>query len=109
MAWKPKKKPKVLSREEQANIKEKLNIYKKFFKPLKGEIIFKRKESSQEWVQTARYFSEDDMKKDAIEIVNILNSIRSKKTWEIVSERIVGKEVESNEDDNNKQEMTKDV
>ena len=69
---------------------------------MKGEIVFKRKGSSQEWVQTARYFSEDDMKKDAVEIVNILNSIKNKKTWEIASKRIVGKEVENDDEDKNK-------
>lgn len=103
MAFKSKrKKPPVLSKEEQAYVQEKLNAYKKFFKPLKGEFIYKVEGSKQEVVATARYCTEDDIRKDAEETVARMNELSSKKDvgkhWILVSWRVVSKS-ESPDDD----------
>ena len=99
MAWKPKKKPKPLSKEEQAFVQEKLNAYKKFFKPLKGEIIYKVEGSSQEVVATARYYTEYDVKKDAEDIVACMNALsKGSKRWVLVNAKVIGKD--EAEDDN---------
>lgn len=103
MTWKPKKKPKPLSREEQVYVQEKLNAYKKFFKPLKGEIIYKVEGSSQEVVATARYYTEDDIKKDAEEIVARMNELsKGEKKWVLVSAKSIGREELDHEEDASK-------
>ena len=91
MAFKKRKKPLVLSKEEQAHVQERLNACKKFFKPLKGEFIYKRDGGLQEVVATARYYTEDDIKKDAEETVARMNSLGKGKHWSLVSWRIVSK------------------
>lgn len=97
--WKNKqKKPIELSAEEKEHLKKALEIYKKFFKPLKGEIIVKKDGCDQPWVMTARYFTEDDMKKDAKKIVQALDSASGKKCWKISSAKIVQKIDEKNND-----------
>lgn len=105
MAFQKKKKPPVLSKEEQAYVQEKLNAYKKFFKPLKGEFIYKRDGSSQEVVATARYYTEEDIKKDAEDTVERMNKLDKEKHWSLVSWRVVSKstieEAEAEEDKSN--------
>lgn len=107
MAFQKKKKPPILSKEEQAYVQEKLNAYKKFYKPLKGEFIYKRDGSSQEVVSIARYYTEDDIKKDAEDTVARMNELDKGKHWSLLSWRIVSKstveeaEVEEKRDENN--------
>jgi hypothetical protein len=72
-------------------VQEKLNAYKKFFKPLKGEFIYKRDGSSQEIVATARYYTEEDIKKDAEDTVARMNKLDKEKHWSLVSWRVVSK------------------
>ena len=91
MAFQKRKKPPVLSKEEQAYVQEKLNAYKKFFKPLKGEFIYKRDDCPQEVVATARYYTEDDIKKDAEETVARMNKLDKGKHWSLLSWRVVSK------------------
>ena len=91
MAFQKKKKPPVLSKEEQAYVQEKLNAYKKFYKPLKGEFIYKRNGSSQEVVATARYYTKEDIKKDAEATVARMNEHDKGKHWSLVSWRTVSK------------------
>ena len=97
MAFQRKKKPPVLSKEEQAYVQEKLNVYKKFFKPLKGEFIYKRDGSSQEVVATARYHTEEDLKKDAEDTVTRMNQLDKENHWSLLSWRVVSKS--SSDDD----------
>jgi len=92
MAYVQKKKPPILSKEEQSYIQEKLNSYKKFFKPLKGEIVYKREDISQECVLTARYYTEEDLQKDAKDIVDKMNAIDIGKKWILISAKVIGKE-----------------
>ena len=74
MAWKPKK-PVVLSPEERAYVQKKLEDYKnKFFKPIKGEFIYKIEGFPEEIAATARYFTEEDLKNDAEETVARMNA-----------------------------------
>lgn len=91
MAFKKKKKPPVLSREDQESIKERLEATKRFFKPLKGEFIYKKDGSKQEVVETARYYKEEDIKKDAEETVARMNALDNGKHWILVSWRVVSK------------------
>lgn len=105
MAFQKKKKPPVLSKEEQAYVQEKLNAYKKFYKPLKGEFIYKRVGSSQEVVATARYYTEEDIKKDAEDTVAKMNKLDKEKHWTLLSWRVVSKstmeEAEEKRDEDN--------
>jgi len=97
MAFKKKKKPPVLSKEDQEEIRERLNASKRFFKPLRGEIIYKRDGSSQDVVATARYYTEEDIEADAKRIVDSLNSINNGKHWSVISWRVLGNEMPTNE------------
>lgn len=113
MAFKAKrKKPPVLSKEDRAYVQEKLNVYKKFFKPLKGEFIYKVEGSKQEVVATARYYTEADIKKDAEETVARMNGLSRKKDdgrhWILVSWRVIGKS-ESPDDDTQAKENTNEA
>ena len=106
MAWKPKKKHKPLSYNEQQFVKKLIeDAKKKSFKPIKGEVACVSNVSGQQYVQTARYFTEDDLQKDAEDIVNKLNGVgNGKKKWKLVSAKVLGKDVsqdngeESNEE-----------
>lgn len=103
MAFQKKKKPPILSKEEQAYVQEKLNAYKKFFKPLKGEFIYKRDGCSQEVVAIARYYTEEDIKKDAEDTVERMNELDKEKHWSLVSWRVVSKStIEEAESEENK-------
>ena len=105
MSFQKRKKPPVLSKEEQAYVQEKLNDYKKFFKPFKGEFIYKRDDCSQEVVATARYYTEENIKKDAEDMVERMNKLDKDKHWSLVSWRVVSKstieEVEAEENKSN--------
>lgn len=89
--YQKKKKPRPLTKEEQAYVDEKLNAYKKFFKPLKGEIVYKRDDCSQEVVFTARYDTEDDIKHAGEEAVARMNELDSGKHWSLMSWRVLSK------------------
>lgn len=91
MAFQKKKKPPVLSREEQESIRKRLEDSKRFFKPVKGEFTFKNDESSQEVVETGRYYLEEDIKKTAEERVAEMNKASSKH-WSLISWRVLGRE-----------------
>ena len=90
MAWKPKK-PVVLSPEERAYVQKKLEDYKKFFKPIKGEFIYKIEDYPQEVVATARYYTEEDIKKDAENTIARMNANDKEHRWTLVSWRVVNK------------------
>ena len=92
MAWNQKKKPVELSAAEKEYVRRKLEEYKtKFFKPIKGEIIYKIKGSKQEVVETARYKTEDEIAEDAKKIVERMNSNdKEKRHWVLVSAKAVG-------------------
>jgi len=98
MAFQKKKKPPVLSKEEQAYVQEKLNVYKKFFKPLKGEFVYKRDDCSQEVVATARYYTEEDIKKDAEDTVARMNELDKGKHWSLLSWRVISKSTGDDEE-----------
>lgn len=98
MAFQKRKKPPVLSKEEQAYVQEKLNAYKKFYKPLKGEFIYKRDGSSQEVVSIARYYTEDDIKKDAEDTIARMNELDKGKHWSLLSWRVVSKSASDDEE-----------
>ena len=89
--YQKKKKPRPLTKEEQAYVDEKLNVYKKFFKPLKGEFIYKRDDCSQDVVFTARYDTEDDIKRAGEEMVAKMNELDPEKHWSLVSWRVLSK------------------
>lgn len=99
MAFQKKsKKAPVLSKEEQAYVQEKLNAYKKFFKPLKGEFIYKRDDCNQEVVATARYYTEEEIKKDAEDTVARMNTLDPEKHWSLISWRVVSKDSQDEEE-----------
>ena len=98
MAFQKKKKPPVLSKEEQAYVQEKLNAYKKFFKPLKGEFIYKRDDCPQEVVATARYYTEEDIKKDAEDTVARMNGLDKGKHWSLLGWRVISKSTSDDEE-----------
>lgn len=103
MTFQKKKKPPVLSKEEQAYVQEKLNAYKKFFKSLKGEFIYKQDGCSQEVVATARYYTEEDIRKDAEDTIANMNKLDKEKHWSLVSWRVVSKStIEEAEAEENK-------
>ena len=101
MAWKPKKKTPELSYAEKQYVKMKLEEYKtKFFKPIKGQIIYKADECSQEIVETARYYTEEELYADAKRIVDSMNkNDREKRHWVLVSAKVIGKETIKDEDE----------
>ena len=101
MGWKPKKKQIVLSKEEQDYVKMKLEESKKLFKPLKGEIVIKRDDCSQPWSLTARYFTEDDLEKDAKDIVARLDRLDESHHWKVISTKIIRRIVVDEEDKEN--------
>lgn len=107
MTFKKKKKPPVLSKADQEEIRTRLDASKRFFKPLRGEIIYKRDGSMQDVVATARYYTEEDIKIDAESIVSKLNSLNNGKHWSIISWRVLGNEMSNNEnqEENNDKEI----
>lgn len=100
MAWKPKKKAPELSYAEKQYVKMKLEEYKtKFFKPIKGQIIYKADGCSQEIVETARYYTEDELYADAKRIVDSMNkNDKEKRHWVLISAKVIDKTTIKNEE-----------
>ena len=104
MAWKPKKKAPELSYAEKQYVKMKLEEYKtKFFKPIKGQIIYKADGCNQEIVETARYYTEDELYADAKRIVDSMNkNDKEKRHWVLVSVDVIGRsKIEDESESNN--------
>ena len=99
MTYQKKKKFHVETPEERAWIEEKLNVYKKWNKPYKGEIVYKREGSNQEVVRTARYFTYDELNADAKSIVETMTKLDNGKKWILVSAKIVGQSIDDEEKD----------
>lgn len=93
MAWKPKKKAPELSAAEKRYVKMKLEEYKtKFFKPIKGQIVYKVEGYNQEVVETAKYNSEEELYEDAKRIVESMNkNDKAKRHWVLVSVDVIGR------------------
>ena len=94
-----KKKKHIETPAERAWIEEKLNVYKKWNKPYKGEIVYKREGSSQEVVKTARYSTYDELNDDAASIVETMTKLDNGKKWILVSAKIVGQSIDDDEKD----------
>ena len=92
MAFQKKKKPRPLTKAEQAWIEEKLNASKKWHKPLKGKFVYKRDGSTQEVVCTARYNTEEELRADAESAVARMNELDKGKHWTLLSCEIVGRD-----------------
>ena len=88
---KKKKKPRPLTKAEQAWIDEKLNVYKKWYKPLKGQFIYKRDGCTQEVVFNARYNTEEELKLDAESTVARMNALDKNHSWILLRYEIIGK------------------
>lgn len=104
MAWKKaKKKAPILSKKEQEYVKMKLEEdRKKFYRPVKGKITYRRIGSSQECIEVGRYSTEDGLNKRANEIIDAMNSMKNGKTWKIVSVEVLSKTtLDENDEENN--------
>lgn len=99
MAYQKKKKFHVETPEERAWIEEKLNVYKKWNKPYKGEIVYKREGSNQEVVSTAMYSTYDELNADAKSIIEAMTKLDNGKKWILVSVKIVGQSIDDEEKD----------
>ena len=99
MTYQKKKKFHAETLEERAWIEEKLNVYKKWNKPYKGEIVCKREGSSQEVVRTAKYFTYNELNADAASIVETMTKLDNGKKWILVSAKIVGQSIDDEEKD----------
>ena len=97
MAYQKKKKFHVETPEERAWIEEKLNVYKKWNKPYKGEIVYKREGSNQEVVSTAMYSTYDELNADAKSIIEAMTKLDNGKKWILVSAKIVGQSIDDEE------------
>ena len=65
MAYKKFKKKRIVTKQEQDFVDAELNVYKKFYKPFKGQFTFKAEGSKQEVLYKSRYNDEAELKKDA--------------------------------------------
>ena len=99
MAYQKKKKFHVETPEERAWIEEKLNVYKKWNKPYKGAIVYKREGSSQEVVRTAKYSTYDELNADAASSVEAMTKLDNGKKWILVSAKIVGQSIDDEKKD----------
>ena len=102
MAFQKKKKPRPLTKAEQAWVDEKLNVYKKWYKPLKGQFVYKRDGCTQEVVFNARYNTEEELKLDAESTVAKMNELDKGNHWTLLRCEIVGRdklEEEPNEEE----------
>ena len=98
-SYKKKKKFHVETPEERAWIEEKLNVYKKWNKPYKGEIVYKREGSSQKVVRTAKYSTYNELNADAKSIIEAMTKLDNGKKWILVSAKIVGQSIGDEEKD----------
>ena len=99
MAYQKKKKFHVETPEERAWIEKKLNVYKKWNKPYKGQIVYKREGSNQEVVSTAMYSTYDELNADAKSIIEAMTKLDNGKKWILVSAKIVGQSIDDEEKD----------
>ena len=99
MTYQKKKKFHVETPEERAWIEEKLNVYKKWNMPYKGEIVYKREGSNQEVVSTAMYSTYDELNADAKSIIEAMTKLDNGKKWILVSAKIVGQSIDDKEKD----------
>ena len=99
MAYQKKKKFHIETPEERAWIEEKLNVYKKWNKPYKGQIAYKREGSNQEVVSTAMYSTYDELNADAKSIIEAMTKLDNGKKWILVSAKIVGQSIDDEEKD----------
>lgn len=97
--YKKKKKAPVLSKADREDIQRRLEAQKKLVKTLKGQIVYKREGSLQEVVDTARYYTEEDLKKEAQAIIDRMNSLDKAKKWMLVNYEIIGRAIEEAEDE----------
>lgn len=94
---KTKKKFHIETPAERAWIEEKLNVYKKWNKAYKGEIIYKNNKSPQLFVWRAKYNTYDELNADAQSIIERMTKLDSSRTWIIVSAKIIGQSVDDEE------------
>lgn len=99
MAYRKTKKPVILSKAEQEFVKKQLQIVKKLFKPIRGKFILQCIDGSKkDWIFTARYYTEDDIRADAEEFCQKLCGV-SKKKWKVTNVEILGRLDEQVEDE----------
>lgn len=99
MAYRKTKKPVILSRAEQEFVKQQLQMVKKFFKPVRGKFTLQCVDGSKKnWIFTARYYTEDDIRSDAEGFCQRLCTT-SKKKWKVVSTEVLGRLDEQSEDE----------
>ena len=89
---KKKPKKKIWTKQEQDWINEKLNVYKKWHRPLKGRFVGRRDDISQEVVYTARYNTEDELKIDAERTIAHLNEMDQNGHWSLVSYEVISRD-----------------
>lgn len=84
---------------ERAWIEEKLNVYKKWNKAYKGEIVYKNDRSPQEFVWRAKYNTYDELNADAQSIIERMTKLDSTTKWSIVSAKIIGQSIDDEQTD----------
>lgn len=90
---KKKKKFHIETPQERVWIEEKLNAYKKWNKPYKGEIVYKREGSSQEYIRRSTYTTYDELNADAKKLIEDMEAIDDRK-WILVSTKIIGQSID---------------
>ena len=93
MAYQKKKKY-IQTPEDKAFVQEKLNAYKKWHKPYKGEIVLKLEGCEQDFVFKCAYATNDELEADAHAKVDSLNAISNGKKWTIASAKLVGQSID---------------
>ena len=89
---KRKLKKKIWTKQELDWVNEKLNVYKKWHRPLKGRFVGKRDDLPQEVVYTARYNTEDELKTDAERTIAHLNEVDQSGHWTLVTCEIISRD-----------------
>ncbi len=99
MAYRKAKKPVILSKAEQEFVKKQLQIVKKLFKPIRGKFVLQCIDGSKkDWIFTARYYTEGDIRADAEEFCQKLCGV-SKKKWKVADVEVLGRLDEQVEDE----------
>ena len=99
MAYRKTKKLVVLRKAEQEFVKKQLQIVKKLFKPIRGKFVLQCIDGSKkDWVFTARYYTEGDIRADAEEFCQRLCSVSQKK-WKVADVEVLGRLHEQVEDE----------
>ena len=91
---KKKKKYHIETPAERAWIEEKLNAYKKWYKPYKGEIVYTYAGATQLFARYAKYNTNDELNADAQILVDEMNALDKSKKWKIVSTKIIGQTID---------------